>query len=758
MTIQLDPRIREDLIAVHKELLSRGELYPQKALDGFYDTFRQRFGPERLSQLDGEELLEVMHAHGNKESLVYWLEFKNDEELPAISGGIGGGSALKFGIYRSNETGNWMTGSPRSQKILNVSEAITVARRNRDQFIAGCRVLDSISDDAMESDYQALQKKLSEIAPNVYDMGWGHKYFSMMFPDKLDTYHNYHHQRSNLIKLLQMPPKDGGRYSAAWIFLQIAKQLGMSLNHLIWTLYERNGRIIKYWRIGTRIAEVLRWDEMRLGNYVAVGWDKIEDLSHLVHDQKSKNRLKEMMAECYPAAPQHVGNQTAQLFNFVTTIQEGDFLLVSDGERVHGIARAVGGYYYVPNSEYPHRRNLELLSVDVWKMPIREGLQTTCREIKKNAENLIEAERKILDTSKKLPQPAPLSGIAGRIQKILDRKRQVILYGPPGTGKTFWAQVVAKELTALDNFNKPLSALTEAESKTLENIGSNDIGYINICCFHPEYGYEDFIEGYRPHLVGGTPHFELRDGLFKQICKRASVESTKRFYLIIDEINRGDIPRIFGELIMVLEANKRGNRITLPVSSESFHVPSNVYVIGTMNTADRSIALLDTALRRRFGFIELMPDIGVLEDLVLEGIPIRQWLKALNNRICQHIGRDARNLQIGHAYLMPDGKTVASFNKFADIVREDVIPLLEEYCYEDFSILANLLGTSLVDETAMRIRDKLFEPAARDKLVSALLAPCPEIAASSLAVDSEAEEPDTDEDDNDETENGQDES
>src|SRR5436189_4554620 len=159
-------------------------------------------------------------------------------------------------------------------------------------------------------------------------------------------------------------------------------------------------------------------------------------------------------------------------------------------------------------------------------------------------------------------------------------------------------------------------------------------------------------------------HFTLHDGVFKNLCKDAQASSDRKFYLIIDEINRGDIPRIFGELLTVLEKDKRGKSILLPLTSRPFRVPSNVFIIGTMNTADRSIALLDTALRRRFGFIELMPDINILGDAMVGGIPLGPWLRALNERICEYVGRDARNLQIGHSYLLERGRPVGDFATF----------------------------------------------------------------------------------------------
>ena len=150
-----------------------------------------------------------------------------------------------------------------------------------------------------------------------------------------------------------------------------------------------------------------------------------------------------------------------------------------------------------------------------------------------------------------------------------------------------------------------------------------------------------------------------------------------------------------------------------------------------MNTADRSIALLDTALRRRFGFLELMPDPSVLGDAVVaDSIPLGAWLAALNDRIREHIGRDARNLQVGHSYLMHGGRPLTDFGQFVQVIGEDILPLLEEYCYEDYAALARILGGTLVDETGQRIRYELLEPNRRDELVQAILAPSPELATS----------------------------
>ena len=370
-------------------------------------------------------------------------------------------------------------------------------------------------------------------------------------------------------------------------------------------------------------------------------------------------------------------------------------------------------------------------------------------EYRKHFDNWVEIERRVLepvsppDETKEDPETAPPQpskwrdgGMIGRIQDLLNRKGQAILYGPPGTGKTYWAELAVGNLAALWNYGVKFDDLSPKQRERV--IGQNQDAFVRTCTFHLSYGYEDFIEGFRPEAADGSLAFSIQQGIFKTMCRAASDDPGGRYFLIIDEINRGDIPRIFGELLTLLDKPKRGSSVLLPLSGDSFAVPENVFVVGTMNTADRSIALLDTALRRRFGFIELMPDPRTLGDIVIEGVALRPWLTALNQKVSAHVGRDGRNLQIGHSYFMSAGRPIQEFRYLARVLQEDVLPLLEEYCYEDWEALERILGSGLVDIANHRFKTELFEPEQQPELVRAILAVTPDVSASGPAVEAEA--------------------
>jgi hypothetical protein len=176
----LDDRIRSRILGDHTKLIAEGKLYSRSQLDGFYRNSRCRFVPEELARLDDEELLEAMHALGTKDSLVYWLEFKNDDEFPGHLGSIAGGSAFKFGIFRSKETGSWVTGSPTDVKELTAPRAVEIARKHRDDLVKGVDRIGALSDLAPDTDYRKLQEDIGQVAPSVSDLAWGHKYFSLL--------------------------------------------------------------------------------------------------------------------------------------------------------------------------------------------------------------------------------------------------------------------------------------------------------------------------------------------------------------------------------------------------------------------------------------------------------------------------------------------------------------------------------------------------------------------------------------------------
>ena len=255
-----------------------------------------------------------------------------------------------------------------------------------------------------------------------------------------------------------------------------------------------------------------------------------------------------------------------------------------------------------------------------------------------------------------------------------------------------------------------------------------EIGRLTRVTFHPSYTYEDFIEGYRPVDQGtGGLALQLDDGIFKRVCRAAQAHPDRPYLILVDEINRGNVAKILGELLTLLERDKRGLTVVLPQSKETFSIPPNVYLLGTMNTADRSIKLLDTALRRRFAFIELMPDLELLRGATVGDLALDEFLEELNRRIARFEGREK---QIGHAYLLEGGDPVSEVVEFARCFREEILPLLQEYCYDEYGTLAKFIGSGLVDAEAQALDQE--KVADSEQLVAAL--------AAEFGVEAEAEE------------------
>ena len=276
----------------------------------------------------------------------------------------------------------------------------------------------------------------------------------------------------------------------------------------------------------------------------------------------------------------------------------------------------------------------------------------------------------------------------------LDFPLNQILYGPAGTGKTYVTiskalQIVVPEWWSED-LERSRSTIVE-QYKVLV-----DEGKISFVTFHQSYGYEDFIEGIKVKRVEGQLNYDVESGVFKNICERAKNNPNENYVLIIDEINRGNVSKIFGELITLIEESKRegkseeleGLEVTLPYSNEPFSVPNNLYIIGTMNSSDRSLTSVDIALRRRFEFIEMMPKPDVLSGIDIEGVSVQAILETMNKRIKVLLDRDHC---IGHAYFTPLIEE-PSLELLMTIFEKRIIPLLQEYFFDDWTKINLVLG------------------------------------------------------------------
>lgn len=281
-------------------------------------------------------------------------------------------------------------------------------------------------------------------------------------------------------------------------------------------------------------------------------------------------------------------------------------------------------------------------------------------------------------------------------EKLIER-HNVVLYGPPGTGKTRKALECANSWKA--------------------RFGDDSVALVT---FHPSYCYEDFLEGYRPDPMGEG--FTLKDGVFKKFCSAASKDPARSFLMIVDEINRGDVARILGEAITLIEADKRGERfsVTLQQSGEPFFVPKNLYLLGTMNTADKSISLMDLAIRRRFLFFPCYPDPDVLDQSTahvreVKGVRLSQMLVGINQRLME-AGID-RDRVLGHSYFMIKKEAPEPLDALRDRFIYEIIPLLEEYFYADRSKLGTILP-GLVDDLGQSNEDVFENP---ERLIEAFL-------------------------------------
>lgn len=406
-------------------------------------------------------------------------------------------------------------------------------------------------------------------------------------------------------------------------------------------------------------------------DFVGVGWFDAGPIDA----GETLGEIDQRVRTAFPDDPPGRWRTSARcLHSFLSAMKVGDLVVATRGSSVF-VGRVAGEPSWHPN-EYPltwvsRRRTVEWLNrehpavLEELSPALRGSLRVPLTVSKIGVPEEVAALVGLTEKPERAAVSlAPVTGdVAAKvffdvaplqeIVELLSEKKQLVFFGPPGTGKTLVAQRLAEHLTAAG-------------------------GDWRLTQFHPSYSYEDFIEGYRPTTsTEGNVSYELREGPLRRIAADARADPTNPYVLIVDEINRGNIPKIFGELLFLLEY--RDTPITLQYSEEQFDLPSNLFLIGTMNTADRSIALVDAALRRRFFFVPFLP-----REVPVSGV-LRRWLESkerhgrpalLLDVLNEKIAKD--EIAIGPSYLMTGDGSDDSLRR---IWRHAIMPLLEEHYY-----------------------------------------------------------------------------
>jgi len=434
------------------------------------------------------------------------------------------------------------------------------------------------------------------------------------------------------------------------------------------------------------------WDEFYSQGIMGIGWDDLGDLSQYPDRETVRAEMNKVY---YDPSKNHKMSSLA-LWQFFHTMRDGDIVFAKKGlYEIVGRGVVESEYIFIPERQgFKHIRKVKWTHCGTWKHPGQAGIKTLTditqyTEYVEKLEALFHNETDLIEDNEEPEIKYPKyskddfldevyidSKSYNTIKGLLERKKNIILQGAPGVGKTFAAQRLAFSI-----------------------MGEEDTSRVKIIQFHQSYSYEDFVMGHRPDDNG---RFPVAEGPFYNFCKKAEDDDDKRpYFFIIDEINRGNLSKIFGELLMLIEADKRKEKYALRLlyRNEKFYIPKNIHIIGMMNTADRSLAMIDYALRRRFAFFDMEPAFSS------DGFKARQAaiknpkfdalitaVESLNKAIAEDASLGV-GFRIGHSYFC----TVDEFDdaQLTSIVEYELIPLLNEYWFDE---------PSKVEEWKVRLR------------------------------------------------------
>ena len=654
--------------------------------DTLHENFINHFGIEHLKSLSGKELLTSLFYNdkGNKLNLCYVLEM--DKDMREIFGSIAGGAAYKFGLFFHKKTQSWTCGSPAKPVKLTENEAIQKAEEIRNDLVAGAEIISSFGPLNSTADYEQLYKQLEHISG--INTVWRMKYYQMLFPILFAPFYGQDIQLDVLHFLNQTPSEIPFiRMGQIALFSKKCNIPGIVFGH-IWgrstnhnnksndsetnTLSDKKHKL-HYWMY--TVFDDTSWMECQQKEIMVLGMDNIGDYSQY----DSKESLRQELISTYDNSTSRK-NQALMAWNFANKLAINDVIFAKRSNTLVGKGIVTGDYIFDDSrQEYKNIRTVKWLQIGEWEHPGKSVAKrlTDITPYTDYIEKLITIftpdELDDVDTQPEVDYPEYssadfLSDVYMSEQdyetlvNVLKMKKNIILQGAPGVGKTFTAKRLAYSI-----------------------IGAKNPDRVQMIQFHQSYSYEDFIEGYRPTENG----FTIKKGSFYKFCKLAEDDDENDYFFIIDEINRGNLSKIFGELFMLIEKDKRGIELQLLYSDENFSVPANVYIIGMMNTADRSLAMLDYALRRRFSFFTMKPGFNTIgfqtyqDSLKSDAFKkLISCIKQLNSKIAADISL-GEGFCIGHSYFCGLTAKTATVRTLTSIIEYELIPLLKEYWFDE---------------------------------------------------------------------------
>ena len=654
--------------------------------DTSHENFINHFGIEHLKSLSGKELLTSLFYNdkGNKLNLCYVLEM--DKDMREIFGSIAGGAAYKFGLFFHKKTQSWTCGSPAKPVKLTENEAIQKAEEIRNDLVAGAEIISSFGPLNSTADYEQLYKQLEHISG--INTVWRMKYYQMLFPILFAPFYGQDIQLDVLHFLNQTPSEIPFiRMGQIALFSKKCNIPGIVFGHILGRSTNHNNKSndsetntlsdkkhkLHYWMY--TVFDDTSWMECQQKEIMVLGMDDIGDYSQY----DSKESLRQELISTYDNSTSRK-NQALMAWNFANKLAINDVVFAKRSNTLVGKGIVTGDYIFDDSrQEYKNIRTVKWLQISEWEHPGKSVAKrlTDITPYTDYIEKLITIftpdELDDVDTQPEVDYPEYssadfLSDVYMSEQdyetlvNVLKMKKNIILQGAPGVGKTFTAKRLAYSI-----------------------IGAKNPDRVQMIQFHQSYSYEDFIEGYRPTENG----FTIKKGSFYKFCKLAEDDDENDYFFIIDEINRGNLSKIFGELFMLIEKDKRGIELQLLYSDENFSVPPNVYIIGMMNTADRSLAMLDYALRRRFSFFTMKPGFNTIgfqtyqDSLKSDAFKkLISCIKQLNSKIAADISL-GEGFCIGHSYFCGLTAKTATVRTLTSIIEYELIPLLKEYWFDE---------------------------------------------------------------------------